>query len=258
MAAACLADAAGLGFPLPVVARWHGCGWREFRNTGLGNRPVGRDGLRLRYHSYALVGRIFAARRMVNADHAGKCRFGFKIASGRNVGKHGRFGSDKGERNERDAYGESCQRSSNGYGRRKGIRLHGEGISSERGGERSQTVVQRPSATASAENSPVGRNLEGLRPELARPEGSACRRGIRGNLLRRPPERKPGSIVAASSTKTATGLASSAAARSGQGEGFSLPGAGARRRTDGGGDRHVSDHRRPRRCHRRPQTHLAG
>ena len=57
----------------------------------------------------ALVGRIFAARRMVNADHVGKCRFGFKIASDRNVGKHGRFGSDKGERNERDAYGESCQ-----------------------------------------------------------------------------------------------------------------------------------------------------
>ena len=99
LAAAQLADAAGLEFLLPI-GRWHGYrGETDTEGTSFETLTwasgllAATEGISVFGTLHvALVNPIFAAKQIVTADHIGKGRFGLNIVSGWNEGEFDMFG----------------------------------------------------------------------------------------------------------------------------------------------------------------------
>ena len=113
LAAARLAEAAGLEFMLPV-GRWHGYrGETDTEGTSF-ETIVWASGLLAATRRLVVFGTlhvafispIFAAKQIVTADHIGKGRFGLNIVSGWNAREFDMFGITLAEHNERYAYTE--------------------------------------------------------------------------------------------------------------------------------------------------------
>jgi alkanesulfonate monooxygenase SsuD/methylene tetrahydromethanopterin reductase-like flavin-dependent oxidoreductase (luciferase family) len=111
--AACLADAAGLEFILPI-GRWHGYkGETDTEGTtfetltwAAGLLAATREVCLFGTVHVAFIGPIFAAKQMVTADHIGKGRFGLNMVSGWNAGEHAMFGVPLRSHADRYAYTE--------------------------------------------------------------------------------------------------------------------------------------------------------
>jgi dimethylsulfone monooxygenase len=113
LAAARLADEAGLEFLLPV-ARWHGYGGQTDRQgtsfetltwaTGL--LGATRDIVTFATVHVPLINPVFAAKQIVTADHVGRGRCGLNVVSGWNLGEFKMFGTTMLEHETRYAYSE--------------------------------------------------------------------------------------------------------------------------------------------------------
>jgi FMNH2-dependent dimethyl sulfone monooxygenase len=113
VAAARLADAAGLEFLLPI-GRWHGYrGETDTEGTSF-ETLTWAAGLLASTREISIFGTvhvplispIFAAKQMVTADHVGKGRFGLNIVSGWNEGEFAMFGRPLIPHEHRYAYTE--------------------------------------------------------------------------------------------------------------------------------------------------------
>lgn len=113
LAAARLADEAGLEFMLPV-GRWHGYGGEtdtagesfETLTWAAGLLAATKEISIFGTVHVSLLSPIFAAKQMVTAHHIGEGRFGLNIVSGWNVGEHEMHGVAMREHDERYAYSE--------------------------------------------------------------------------------------------------------------------------------------------------------
>ncbi|MGE0627540.1 MAG: LLM class flavin-dependent oxidoreductase [Hyphomicrobiaceae bacterium] len=113
LAAARLADEAGLEFLLPI-GRWHGYrGETDTEGTTFETLQWACGLLAATKHisafgtlHVAFVNPVFAAKQMVTADHVGAGRFGINIVSGWNRGEFQMFGVDLLEHDERYVYSE--------------------------------------------------------------------------------------------------------------------------------------------------------
>ena len=113
LAAARLADEAGLEFLLPI-GRWHGYrGETDTEGTtfetltwATGLLAATRDISVFGTLHVSFANPVFAAKQMVTADHVGHGRFGINIVSGWNQGEFGMFGIDLLEHDERYVYSE--------------------------------------------------------------------------------------------------------------------------------------------------------
>jgi alkanesulfonate monooxygenase SsuD/methylene tetrahydromethanopterin reductase-like flavin-dependent oxidoreductase (luciferase family) len=113
LAAAKLADAAGLEFLLPV-ARWQGYGGETDPEGSALETITWATGLLGATEGVTVFGTVhvafihpvFAAKQIVTADHIGHGRFGLNVVSGGNAGEARMFGGDLREHDERYAYTE--------------------------------------------------------------------------------------------------------------------------------------------------------
>jgi FMNH2-dependent dimethyl sulfone monooxygenase len=113
LAAAKLADAAGLEFLLPV-ARWQGYGG-ETDPEGSAHETItwatgllaATDGITAFGTVHvAFIHPVFAAKQVVTADYVGHGRFGLNVVSGGNAGEARMFGAELREHDERYGYTE--------------------------------------------------------------------------------------------------------------------------------------------------------
>ena len=113
LAAARLADEAGLEFLLPI-ARWQGYGGitdrqgTSFETLSWASALLAgtKDIVTFATVHVPLVNPVFAAKSVVTADHVGQGRFGLNVVSGWNSDEFKMFGADLREHDERYGYSE--------------------------------------------------------------------------------------------------------------------------------------------------------